>query len=255
MYNDTPDEGKDSNSNGIYVILPAGCALKKSVQALSQRLSGSLGAKERSVEDTVERYVIGETYFGHNEAKIKVKINELEPKIVKMINRHNENHPTTCTDVTAVVGSAILSVSCGPKSRKDAMEARKKQSLGHLNVTLTPNMWRLVEARRFFLVVLSLDESPITAVTRDTHALIEGISLGQEDTKATLEWIQESLEGLLNRISSATSSKPRKYSSLVSRKDALLQLHRLATSIPVYGRYSWIRDDYQQASPCHENIG
>ena len=44
----------------------------------------------------------------------------------------------------------------------------------------TPNLLRLAQAHRLFLVVLSQSESPVTSASRETHRLIEGIALTQE---------------------------------------------------------------------------
>jgi hypothetical protein len=82
---------------------------------------GSPGAKERKLEQDVEKYVIGETYSGEKERKVKAKVNELELKISKMKVRHEGNHSgRSCPDISSLVGAAMLAILNGSKPRASA---------------------------------------------------------------------------------------------------------------------------------------
>jgi hypothetical protein len=154
------------------------------------------GAKERSVHTVEEKYVIGETYSGQNDFEIRKKVWDLEEKITKMISRRARfgQNCNTCTDVTSLVGAAILASSCGSRERKTAVAGFNQTILSTMDPKETPNLWRLAQAHRLFLVVLSQSESPVTSASRETHRLIEGIALTQEYLAGQLDEIAKAIK-------------------------------------------------------------
>jgi len=149
------------------------------------------------VRAEAEKYVIGETYSGQNGKKIEGKVEDLETIIKKMKIRYELNHGNTVTDVTSLVGAAILAFRCGPKSRKHALTWCRNIILKALRKTGNPFLWRLAQARRFFLVVLSDYESPQTSALRAIEAGQQSLEVGQqllEVGQQSLEVGQQSLE-------------------------------------------------------------
>ena len=196
MFEDSLEKGKDTSTSGIYVVAPSSCSGKKSEPTPSQKLSGSPGAKERNVELEAEKYVIGETYSGQSNAKVRDKLRELEIKIKKMVSRHDEKHASTCGDVTSLVGAAILAFSNGSKSRSAAATEYLLRISSLLNKASTPYLWRLAQAHRFFLVVLSAHESPVASALREVAAGQQASEASQLAIESRLQSIQETLESL-----------------------------------------------------------
>ena len=189
---DSLEFGVDSPGSGISVIEPNGCTRAKAAAAPPAKLTGSPGAKERSLETTVEKYVIGETYSGQKHIKIKTKVQELEEKVHKMVERFKGINASYSGDVTSVVGAALLAYSCGSMNRKDAAGKFSRIILSTLAEDLMPNLWRLAQARRLYLVVLSASDSPNSTAHRETYSLMEGMDV-------TLMSIQETIQEKLDK--------------------------------------------------------
>lgn len=185
--------------------------------------------ESREVDDTVEKYVIGETYSGNKESKIIDKMNELELAIKKLIIRHNENHSVICADVTQVwSGQQFCQFLVVRSVAKMPCKSWKESWLRYFTEKQTPNPWRLAQARRVFLVVLSVAECPITTATRSTRTLIQGISLdqamislGQETMGLQLQVIQESLASLGRTEQEEEDSRQRRRYEVTSRTQGL----------------------------------
>lgn len=194
MSHDSLEFGVDSPGSGISVIEPNGCTRAKAVAAPPGKLTGSPGAMERSLETKVEKYVIGETYSGQRETKIKEKVEELEAKIHKMVERFKGLNTSYSGDVTSVVGATLLAYSCGPMKRKDAARKFSRIILSTLTEDSMPNLWRLAQARRLYLVVMSANDSPNSTAHRETYSLMEGMDIRMEGMDITLMSIQEAQE-------------------------------------------------------------
>jgi hypothetical protein len=147
-------------------------------------MKGSLGAKDRNIEHA-EKYVIGESYSGVRDTMVDKKVIQLELKIAKMVTRHGGS----CSDVTSLVGAAMLAFSNGSKPRN--LAATSYQQIVSTNVTedKTPNLWRLAQAHRLFLVVLSQNECALTSTFR-------GIAENMENIELSLATIIEKLDQL-----------------------------------------------------------
>ena len=169
------------------MIVPDGCDFQKAAPAPNLNLSDSPGAKDKSVETRAEKYVIGETYSGSSNFKIMKKVDHLEQTIEKVLDRHEKNSSLERKDTTSVVGAALLAYSCGSESRKAAAKKFLKMVSKRLDSGKTPNLWRLAEARRLYVVVLSQRESPYSAIQRETGRLLEVLSMGQLATENRLE--------------------------------------------------------------------
>jgi hypothetical protein len=205
IFEDSLQYGQVTETDGISLVVPNQCGSMKPVPTLPEKLSDSPNAKllGGGGEREAEKYVIGETYSGHKESKIGVKVRDLEEKIRKMKIRYESNHGKTVTDVTSLVGAAILAFRCGPKSRKDARIWCNKSILKALSRSSMPFLWRLAQARRFFLVVLSDYESPQTSALRAIEEGQQSLEAGQQSLEAgqqSLEAGQQSMQLQLDKI-------------------------------------------------------
>lgn len=185
---DSLQEGKETKPNGIYLIEPDNIGdLQRSATSTSDNRKKSPGAQERKLDDKAEKYVIGETYSGENKYKVQGKVKELEKKIVTMVNRHKEKHGRSCSDVTSLVGAAIMALTSGSKARGSAADSLKDTISNRVKQDKTPYLWRLAHARRLFLVVLSQDETAVTSSFRFIAS-----SLDSNDVR--MQSIDESLQ-------------------------------------------------------------
>jgi hypothetical protein len=149
------------------------------------------------LREKVEKYVIGETYSGQQASKIKAKVDELEIKITKMVERYKCQNTTDYDswDVTGVVGAALLAFSCGAMNRKGAVEKFSKYVLSTLAENLMPNLCRLAQARRLYLVVMfTINDSPTSTAQREIFQQIS--EMGQQVNTLTLRSIPEAIEEL-----------------------------------------------------------
>jgi hypothetical protein len=200
MFEDSLEYGQETTAAGISLISPNGCGSKKSVQAPAGNLSKSPEAKLRNkllVGKVAEKYMIGETYSGVKTKTVESKVKELEEKIEKMKTRSENNYDRTVADITSLVGAAILAFQCGAKPRKDAVRFYGDIVLNSFSQSKQPLLWRLAQARRFFLVVLSNYESPHTSALRSIEAGQQTIEAGQQALEAgqqALEAGQQALE-------------------------------------------------------------
>jgi hypothetical protein len=80
--------GVSSPESGISLIIPRDCNELKAIAAPPIKLSHSRGPRRDRLREKVEKYVIGETYSGQRASKIKAKVDELEIKITKMVERY-----------------------------------------------------------------------------------------------------------------------------------------------------------------------
>jgi len=191
---DSLEFGSGSPGSGISLIEPDGCTREKAVAAPPAKPTGSTCAKVKSVETGVEKYIIGETYSGQEETTLMEKVTVLEEKIEKMVGRFNNTNTNSCEDVTSVVGAALLAYFCGPMKRRDAAEKFSE----YVNSTLTkdsmPHLWRLAQARRLFLLVMSANDSPYSTAHRATFQVTEGIELSLSAIEENMSAMKEKLD-------------------------------------------------------------
>ena len=114
---------------------------------------------------------------GDREDRIKGKVHQLEGKLDKMKQRHSIQSPAV-SDATSLFGAAILSFTCQSLPRKDQCRKCMKAVLEELSFTHTPILWRLAQAERFFIVVLSTKEGANTCALREITRGIQGVEIG-----------------------------------------------------------------------------
>ena len=95
------------------------------------------------------------------------------------------------SDATSLFGAAILSFTCQSLPRKD--QAKKCVNLVSEELSAkTPILWRLSQAERFFIVVLSTREGASTCALREITRGIDNLELTMESGfKAILERLDE----------------------------------------------------------------
>ena len=180
MAHDTLEPPQTNNTLGIYVVQPKGMNKKKPKGA------ANLGRH-------AEKYVVGESYSGHREDRIKGKVHQLEEKLDKMKQRHSIQSPAAVSDVTSLFGAAILSFTCQSLPRKDQSRKCMKAVLEELSSTQTPILWRLAQAERFFIVVLSTREGANTCALREITRGIQGVEI-------TIQGVEIGIQAILGRL-------------------------------------------------------
>lgn len=178
MTKDTRCEGHTNNDLGIQVVVPPNILKKKAVAAPSDNLKRSPGAIASNLQNKADKYIIGESYSGEQESKVRAKVGALEEKISKMMYRTQRLSGRSINDVTSLFGAGILSYVCpmGVKRLKHANNC-KQQILQEISKKKTPHLWRLAEARRLFLCVLSSTEGAHTTSLRAIFSGINSLSL------------------------------------------------------------------------------
>lgn len=186
MTHDTLEPPQTNNALGIYVVQPNRIN-KRKPEGAPRKLANSPGAKAANLGRHAEKYVVGESYSGDREDKIRGKVNQLEEKLVRMKQRHSIQSPAV-SDATSLFGAAILSFTCQTLPRKDQSKKCMKAVLEELSFTQTPILWRLAQAERFFIVVLSTREGANTCALREITRGIQGVEIG---IQAILERLDE----------------------------------------------------------------
>jgi hypothetical protein len=165
MTHDTLEHPQTNNALGIHVVQPKGMNKKKPKGA------ANLGRH-------AEKYVVGESYSGDREDRIKGKVHQLEEKLDKMKRRHSIQSLAAVSDVRSLFGAAILSFTCQLLPRKDQSRKCMEAVSEELSSTQTPILWRLAQAERFFIVVLSTREGANTRALREITRGIQGVEIG-----------------------------------------------------------------------------
>jgi hypothetical protein len=204
MSHDTLKEGETNNESGIYVVAPQNKSSVKVFAAKTTQLKDSPYAKKKNLRNDVNKYVIGESYSGDNLKKIKTKVTQLEEKIEKMKVRHELQTRSPVSDVTCLVGAAILSFmtplgkSVGRKERADHC---KKQIYKVLSCAKTPHLYRLAQGRRLFLCVLSATDAAQTAALREVSSGIDSLNVGQMATEGKIDAMEEKVDAMYSLLS------------------------------------------------------
>lgn len=176
MTHDTLEPPQTNKAVGIYVVHPNRMNKKQPKEA-PRKLADSPGAKAASLGRHAEKYVVGESYSGDREDRIKGKVHQLEEKLDKMKQRHSIQS-SALSDATSLFGAAILSFTCQSLPRKDQSRKCMRAVSEELSFTQTPILWRLAQAERFFIVVLSTREGANTCALREITRGIQGVEIG-----------------------------------------------------------------------------
>ena len=183
MTHDTLESPQTNNVPSIYVVQPNHMRKKKPVGA---------PRKAANLENLARKYVVGESYAGDRENTIKDKVNQLEEKLEKMKQRHSIQS-SEVSDATSIFGAAILSFTCISLPRKDMAQKCMEAVLEKLSSSQTPILWRLAQAERFFILVLSKREGATTCALREITRSIQGVEI-------RIQAILERLEVFLGRL-------------------------------------------------------
>jgi hypothetical protein len=196
MTSDTLHPPKIDHALGIYVVRPNGMR-KMKPKGAPRKLAHSHGAVAANLVRTAEKYVVGESYSGDREERIKGKVKQLEEKLEKMIQRHVSQSGGAPPDVTSLFGAAILSFTCQASPRKEQSKKCMKAVLEGLSSASTPILWRLAQAERLFIVVLSTSEGASTCAFREIARGMNNVEISIDSGLATvLERLDEMNERL-----------------------------------------------------------
>jgi len=123
-------------------------------------------------------------------------VNALELKISKMIYRTEQLSGRTIGDTTSLFGAGILSFVClmGTQPSKRAKHC-KQQIVKHIAEVKTPHLWRLAQARRLFLCVLSTTEGAHATSLREISTGLNSLHMEQLAQGQNILEILEHLKG------------------------------------------------------------
>jgi hypothetical protein len=196
MTKDTLQSPEENQGLGIYVVRPQGLPKKKPVAAPKKQLGSSPGAITANLVRIADKYVIGESYSGPHEDKMEGKVEELEVKLQKMRDRHANRSGGPVTDVTSLFGAAILSFTCHSLPRRKQSKRCMQAVFGKLSSQVTPILWRLAQAERFFVAVLSTNDAANTCALREIASGMQNVELSVEALAPQLTTIIERLDTL-----------------------------------------------------------
>jgi hypothetical protein len=224
MTKDTLDSPNTNHGLGIYVVRPNG-ASKMKPKGAPKKLGNSPGAAAANLGATAEKYVVGESYSGDREYRIKAKVKELEEKLEKMKQRHS-SQSNAVRDATSLFGAAILSFTCQTLPRKDQSKKCMKAVLEELSSAATPILWRIAQAERLFIVVLSTSEGPSTCAFREIALGVQGVEIGLDSGLATVVERQASVESGLATVVERQASVESGLATVVERLDEIQNVLR-----------------------------
>jgi hypothetical protein len=130
----------------------------------------------------------------------------MEVKINEMVARH-QNRGGACPDVTGLVGAAIVSCSCGARPRAQASTESTASLLTILDESLHPYLWRLAQARRLFLVVLSVADSPIATSSRQTFQTLQSMQTDSEVMTKDMQALKSDMKSLMKHFKLPTHTE------------------------------------------------
>lgn len=118
------------------------------------------------------KYFVVEAYSGFTARIIFEKLNQLDTLLGVIVSRFADRHSLRASPhITSVIGAAALVLPCGCNRRGDYLDELKKQ----LNAErYGDNVWELMRAGRFFIVVLTADQTPAAHATRIIAKVLAG---------------------------------------------------------------------------------
>ena len=200
MTKDTLQNPEENHGLGIYVVRPKDISKKKPKAAPKKQLGSLPGARAVNLVKSAEKYVIGESYCGQRKDRMEEKVEQLEKKLEKMRDRHAYQSGGTVTDVTSLFGAAILSFTC--HSLPPSKQSKKCMTavLGKLSSEVTPILWRLAQAERFFVAVLSTNDAANTCALREIASGMQNVELSVEAVASGMQNVELSVEAGLTTI-------------------------------------------------------
>jgi hypothetical protein len=110
-----------------------------------------------------QKYILAEAYSGSNEEKVKEKVRQLESMLDFMLRRFNDLHSKRVTDITELVGSAMLMFSYKTGQRRGSTLSARVATVACMiqtGQTGGPHLKRLALARRLAVMVLDTSQAP-----------------------------------------------------------------------------------------------
>ena len=207
MSNDTCEPSRSNPSLGIYVVSPKHIIKNKPARPGKNNLKNSLGAQEAAnIASSVDKYIVGESYSGENEISIKSKVTQLETKLNKMWHRHKAMSGKNHSDYTSLFGAAILAFTSISTARRDQYKKCDRAVLESLSNTSSPILWRLAQAERFLIVVLSTSDAAHTCALREIASGQQSMEVGMQSMEAGIHNIEEHLAKISEQIGADKTS-------------------------------------------------
>jgi hypothetical protein len=196
MWNDTCEPSQSNPSLGIYVVSPEHIIKKKPAgPGNKNNLKNSPGAQAANLATTVDKYIVGESYSGKKENSIKSKVTQLETKLQKMWHRHKALSGKNHADYTSLFGAAILAFTSVSAPRSEQYKKCNRAVLESLSCPSSPILWRLAQAERFFIVVLSTSDAANTCALREIASGQQSMEVGIYNIEQHLAKIAEHIGG------------------------------------------------------------
>lgn len=109
---------------------------------------------------------------------MKRKVTQLETKLRKMWHRHKALSGKNHADYTSLFGAAILAFTCISSPRSDQYKECSRAVLESLSCSSSPILWRLAQAGRFLIVVLSTSDAANTCALREIASGQQSMEIG-----------------------------------------------------------------------------
>ena len=217
MTKDTLDSPNTNHGLGIYVVRPNGASKMKPKGAPKKARQTRRGLRRPTWGQPLKNTLLASPTLATGEYRIKAKVKELEEKLEKMKQRHS-SQSNAVRDATSLFGAAILSFTCQTLPRKDQSKKCMKAVLEELSSAATPILWRIAQAERLFIVVLSTSEGPSTCAFREIALGVQGVEIGLDSGLATVVERQASVESGLATVVERQASVESGLATVVERQ-------------------------------------
>lgn len=134
-----------------------------------------------------QKYFLAEAYSGENEETREDKLEQLETLIAFTKQRWEDRtgRPGAVRDITSIIGVAGLVLAAGEESRPTALAQAVTVVKDHAG----PLVKRLMQAGRFFVLVLEKAQMPNTAFQREMGAAAAATASAVEALSAKLDQV------------------------------------------------------------------
>jgi hypothetical protein len=143
------------------------------------------------------KYFLAEAYSGNRDDKRREKVRQLDSLLEFTKRRWEDLNRETVSDITAIIGVAGLVFSPGDKSRGAALELAV--NLVKTEAAARPLTRRMMQAGRYFVMVLDPSQMPATLFQRDMIQRQDELGRQQFEMGRRLAAIPEEVVALLNK--------------------------------------------------------
>jgi hypothetical protein len=130
-----------------------------------------------------QKYFLAEAYCGQSDVTREEKLVQLETLIAFTIRRWADRTGRAVGDITSIIGVAGLVLAAGEESRPAALSLAVTAAKDHAG----PLVKRLMQAGRFFVLVLEKAQMPNTSFPREMGATAVATAIAVEALGAKLE--------------------------------------------------------------------